>query len=148
MELTVDRTTKTENSTIGKFSIDGEFFSYCLEPKDRGLTSNMSEAQIAVIKVKDKTCIPTGRYRVTKYFSPKHEAEVPVLVDVPGFAFVEIHAGNYATDTDACLLLGMGKMVDMVTMSRQAIGQFYPKFFTALEAGEEVWITYQDSTAN
>lgn len=142
MELEVKRITKTENSTTGEFSIDGNFFSYCLEPIDRGLTSDMTLEQIKAIKIQDKTCIPTGKYQVTKYFSPKHNAFVPLLIDVPGFAFVEIHAGNYARDTDACLLLGSSLSQDMVENSVDTINKFYDLFFAALNNGEQVWITY------
>jgi len=145
MELTVNRTTKTDNSTIGQFLVDGTFQSFCLEPTDRGLTSDMPLSQIQAIKVADKTCVPTGRYQVTKYFSPKHNALVPCMVGIPGFAYVEIHAGNFPQDTDACLLLGTTTGIDEVLSSQIAIDAFYPKFFAALEAGEEVWITYQNA---
>jgi hypothetical protein len=143
MELLVQRTTKTENSTIGNFSINGVFFSYCLEPTDRGLTSDMTLEQIADIKVQDKTAIPRGIYKVTKYFSPKHQAFVPLLVDVPGYAGVEIHQGNTAVDTDGCLLLGSVREVDFVGNSVVTINKFYPLFFAAINNNEDVTITYQ-----
>lgn len=142
MELLVTRKIKSSNSTIGDFSINGKFFSFCLEPTDRGLTSDMSVDQIAKIKIQNKTCIPTGRYEVTKYFSPKHNAEVPLLKEVKGFDFIEIHVGNYPKDTDACLLLGSGKSTDMVTNSKETVTVFYTQFFKALET-EKVWITYK-----
>lgn len=144
MQLTVTRITKTDNSTIGEFAIDGKFFSYCLEPTDRGLTSDMTLEQIAAIKVANKTCIPTGEYNVTKYFSPKHNAEVPLIENIPGFAFVEIHVGNYPKDTDACLLLGYTKDTDFVGGSKDAITDFYRVFFEALDKGEQVSIEYED----
>lgn len=142
MELLQKRKIKSPNSTIGEFSIDGVFKFYGLEPIDRGLTSDMTLAQIASIKVATKTAIPTGRYQVVKYFSPKHNAEVPMLKDVPGFGYVEIHVGNTAKDTDACLLLGISKGVDCIGSSKVAIEDFYKEFFDALDCNEEVWITY------
>jgi hypothetical protein len=145
MELTVNRTTKTDNSTIGQFLTDGEFECYCLEPTDRGLTADMSLADIAAIKVANQTAVPTGRYQVTKYYSPKHGCLVPCMVGIPGFAYVEIHIGNFPQDTDACLLLGTDTGTDEVLNSRVAIDAFYPKFFAALEVGDECWITYQDA---
>lgn len=145
MELLVSRKIKTANSTIGDFIVNGTFFSFCLEPTDRGLTSDMSLDQIKAIKVQDKTCIPTGRYQVTKYFSPKHNAFVSLLLHVPGFDFVEIHAGNYPKDTDGCTLLGYQMFADFVGNSDTAITHFYAKFFDALNKDEQVWITYQDS---
>jgi len=143
MELLVNRTTRTPNSTIGEFSVNGVFFSYCLEPTDRGLTSDMTLQQIAAIKVQNKTCIPTGTYQLTRYPSPKNGREVPILRDVPGFAFVEIHVGNYPGDTDACLLLGSTKSTDFIGNSRDTVQKFYDLFFATLDNDEEVSITYQ-----
>jgi hypothetical protein len=144
MELTVNRKIKTGKSTISDFFVNGALECHSLEPTDRGLNSTMNLAQIAAIKVPDHTAVPTGRYQVTKYYSPKHKAIVPCMVGIPGFAYVEIHIGNFSQDTDACLLLGTAIGPDEVLNSKVAIDAFYPKFFAALEACEEVWITYQD----
>ena len=143
MDLLVNRTTRTANSTIGQFSINGTFFSYCLEPCDRGLTSAMTPQQIAGIKIMDKTCIPTGTYGVVAYMSPKRGYKVPLLTNVHGYAGVEIHIGNYPTDTDGCLLLGTTTGVDFIGNSRVAIESFYTQVFAALDNGEAVSITYQ-----
>jgi hypothetical protein len=143
MELLVERKIRTSNSTIGEFHVNSKFFSYTLEPTDRGLTSAMTLDQIKKIKVPSKTAIPIGRYQVSKYFSPKHNAWVPILLGVKGFDYVEIHVGNYPKDTDACLLLGESKAVDMVGTSKEIVTKFYGLFFEALHAGEQVWITYQ-----
>lgn len=142
MELKVIRKIKTPNSTIGDFLIDGIKKFVTLEDVDRGLTSAMTLAKIAAIKVKTETAIPTGRYKVTSYFSPKHNAIVPLVNDVPGFEGIEIHIGNYAKDTDGCLLLGTGLAPDMITGSKDTIDQFYPIVFETLK-NEDVFITYQ-----
>ena len=144
MELTVDRITKTDQSTIGNFLVDGVFEAYCLEPTDRGLTSDMSLEEVQGIKVAAQTAIPTGRYQVIKYFSPDHNEDVPCLVGVTDFECVEIHVGNFPRDTKACILLGTDKGPDEVLNSRAAVNVFYPKFFAAVAAGDEVWITVED----
>ena len=143
MELLVNRTTRSANSTIGQFSVNGDTFSYSLEPTDRGLTSNMTAEQIAAIKIPDKTCIPTGTYNVTSYYSTKNGRNVPLLNNVTGYQYVEIHQGNFPKDTDGCLLLGVGEDVDYVGPSDAIVNQFYTLFFAALANGEEVTITYQ-----
>lgn len=143
MELIVKRVIRTETSTIGKLYINGLFFSNTLEPKDRDLTSDMPLDKIKAIKVPHKTCIPTGRYQVTKYLSPKHNGWVPLLLHVPGFDFVEIHSGNTAADTDACLLPGFSFDHDFVGNSKDAVSKLYPQIFEALEKHEPVWITYE-----
>lgn len=145
MELLQTRQIKTSHTTIGPFEIDGAAFGYGLEPFDRGLTSEMTPEQIAAIKVPKLTAIPAGRYRIEKYFSPKHNAFVLHVLDVPSFDMIEIHIGNYYTDTDGCLLVGYGKVTDMVTDSTDAINELYKQAFAALDNNEEVWITYQDA---
>jgi len=142
MELKVQRLIKSPLSTIGKFYINDMPSFDCLEPTDRGLTSQMTLAQIKAIKIPDKTAIPTGRYQVTKYFSPKHHMDVPLVNNVPGYAGVEIHVGNFPQDTDGCLLLGTSTGADEVLNSKAAIDVFYPQFFAAVAANETVWITY------
>jgi hypothetical protein len=143
MKLLVNRTTFTANSTIGEFFIDGTFFSYCLEPTDRRLTDGMTLEHIAAIKIPDQTCIPTGTYDVISYPSPRWGIPVPLLVNVPGFAEIEIHVGNYPHDTDGCLLLGSTKDVDIIGNSATTITTFYGLFFAALQNGDTVTITYQ-----
>jgi hypothetical protein len=136
--LVLHRTIKTANSTIGVLSINGNFFCYTLEPTDRGLTSDMTLAQIAAITVPDKTAIPTGIYSITRYFSPKNNSTVPLLENVPGFGYVKILQGNFPIDTDGSILLGITKGVDFVGNTKEAIGQFYSIFFKALDNGENV----------
>lgn len=121
--------------------LTANFFCYCLEDKDRGLSSTMSLSEIKENKVPKETAIPTGRYQITKYFSPKHGVWVPLLLHVPGFEFVEIHVGNYAKDTDGCLLLGSGVAPDMVTNSKDTVAKFYKRIFAELTDDSQVWIT-------
>lgn len=146
MELTQKRRIKTELTTIGPFEIDGTAFGYGLEPMDRGLTEDMTPDEIAKIKVPHRTAIPPGRYQVTKYFSPKHNDYVLHVMGVNGFDFIEIHVGNFYTDTDGCLLVGLDLGHDQVLHSKDAIAQLYKQAFAALDNKEEVWITYEDES--
>jgi hypothetical protein len=52
------------------------------------------------------SCIPTGLYRAKKYYSPQHKRVVILLVDVPDRDWIEIHPGNFYTDTKGCILTG------------------------------------------
>jgi len=143
MNLLVNRTTRTANSTIGQFSVNGAVFCHCLEPTDRGLTSDMDAGQVAAIKIPDKTCIPTGVYNVTSYYSNKNGRNVPLINGITGFQYVEIHQGNYPKDTDGCLLLGVNQDADYVGPSDDIVNQFYTLFFGALDNEETVTITYE-----
>lgn len=51
------------------------------------------------------SCIPKGRYKVSKYNSPT-KGKVFLLHDVPGRSYIEIHTGNYHTDVVGCILVG------------------------------------------
>lgn len=143
MKLLVDRNIKTKKSTIGTLTVNGGFECYTLEPVDRGLTSAMTLEVINDVKIPGKTAIPTGTYKIGRYESPKHHTVVPILIDVPGFGFVEIHVGNFPADTLACLLPGTEKGIDQVLHSKVATDKLYEKIFKALDEDEEVTITYQ-----
>ena len=53
----------------------------------------------------DISCIPAGTYRAFKRHSPKNGLCIE-LKDVPGRAFIQIHAGNYTRDIAGCILVG------------------------------------------
>lgn len=140
LNLKLKRTDKTPQSTIGELSVNDVFECFILEDVDRGLNSNMTLAEIASIKIKTQTAIPTGTYNVVKFFSPKHNENLPLLENVPGFAGIEIHVGNFAKDTDGCLLPGEEKGVDSVLHSTAATAKLNKKIFEALNAGDTVTI--------
>jgi Family of unknown function (DUF5675) len=114
------RSMRTNKTTIGDFWIDGVSQCYMLEDVDRGLHSSMPLEQLLSMKVKTKTAVTTGRYQIVLYYSPKLKMYVPLLMHVPAFSFVEIHPGNNAENTDACLLPGLTKDKDWVGSSRPA----------------------------
>ena len=74
------------------------------------------------VKVKGVTAIPCGVYAIRLYDSPKHGKDTPELVGVPGFQHVQIHPGNYVTDTEGCILPGLARDVEkrMVLRSKAA----------------------------
>ena len=143
LKLLLIRKTRTANSTIGELSVNGSFFCYTLEPMDRGLNANMSVKQIQAIKVEDKTAIPTGSYPIISYDSPKQGRIVPLLANVPGFADIEIHMGNYSRDTDGAILLGSTYSTDFVGNSTAITPKLYKIIFDALNKGETVTITIE-----
>lgn len=52
-----------------------------------------------------KSCIPTGTYKVVKRVSPKYGAHFHIL-NVPNRSYILIHHGNYHTDILGCVLVG------------------------------------------
>lgn len=137
MKLLLKRTTKANDFTLGELYIDGKFFCYTCEDRDRGLTQSMPLAVINKIKVASATCIPYGKYKITldvvspKYSNPKYKwaqkigSKVPRLIDVPGYKGVLIHVGNYAKDTDGCLLVGSKKAKNGVLDSTNCFLKLY-----------------------
>ena len=153
MEIKVKRKWKKEAYTIGKMYIDGEYVCDTLEDKDRGLTSNMSVAQICGVKIKGETAIPTGRYLVDmKTVSPRFggraqykfcNGRLPRLCNTPGYQGVLIHIGNTAQDTEGCILVGENKAVGQVLNSTATFRKVYAMLKASDERGEQIWITME-----
>lgn len=153
MELTLHRTYKLEKYTVGKLYINGEYFCDTLEDKDRNLFQGMSEEWLSKEKVYGETAIPYGRYRITlKEQSPKYsktkqydkcKGYLPRLENVPAFSGILIHIGNYAKDTNGCILVGENKVKGAVANSTIYFWKLYDILKEADENGEEIWITIQ-----
>lgn len=137
MKLLLQRTTYTNTTTIGDLYVDGKKFCYVLEDKVR----DAGEA-----KIWGKTAIPAGTYQVIVNQSTRFKRLLPRLLNVPSFDGVLIHQGNYAKDTDGCLLVGLGKTTDMVTESVKALNLLFPILRAAYAAKEHITITIKDST--
>ena len=57
-------------------------------------------------KVRGKTAIPEGKYKVELAWSTKWGRVVPWLRWVPHFTAIQIHVGNTPKDTAGCILVG------------------------------------------
>ena len=116
MKLEVKRVYLGDTYTIGKLSIDGDYFCDTLEDKVRDLNKNGKLDEFEQ-KVYGKTAIPYGTYKVVYNFSPRFKKQLPRLLDVPNFDGVLIHAGNTSEDTSGCILLGENKIKGRVINS-------------------------------
>jgi hypothetical protein len=105
LKLTRQHTNET-NFTEGTLSIDGVFFCDTMEDKERP------------VKIAGKTAIPLGIYKVIINQSVRFKKMMPLLIDVPNFAGVRIHAGNTAEDTEGCILVGMSLRYGFIGKSR------------------------------
>ncbi len=120
-EIKVVRFIFTPESTIGQLYFNGSLFGYTLEDFDRDLKQDTSLEDIKKIKVFGKTCIPTGTYKTIITESKRFGKDLPLLLDVPGFAGVRIHSGNKATDSEGCILVGSSFGRDVVNNSRETM---------------------------
>ena len=106
MELILNRIAKRKGYTIGRLSItplqlprggeseasprgglEGVYFCDTLEPTWRDYRHGGR-------KIKGRSAIPEGRYPVVITWSPKMKQWLPLLVNVPMFSGIRIHAGN------------------------------------------------------
>ena len=153
MQLEVLRFSSQTDSTSGLLfevtDIKRHFLCYTLEDERRAL------------KVRGETRVPAGTYKVeirkeggfhnkyTKKYPGIHRGMLHIT-DVPNFEYILIHTGNTDEHTAGCLLVGetqesnLKKANGFIGRSTQAYFDVYPRVAKALEAGEEVTITYID----
>ena len=135
MELTLKRIAKRKTYTIGRLEVDGQPFCDTLEPTWRDIGWDRPGR-----KVKGRTAIPDGRYPVVITKSPKFDAWLPLLVGVPMFKGVRIHAGNTAKDTQGCILVGQNLKRGMVLNSRIWLHRLIKAMTEARSRDEAIWI--------
>lgn len=152
LELLLERDDFGDTYTLGRLDIDGLHFGCVVEDVDRGLDSMMPANDIAAIKVRGVTAIPTGRYRLGVRWSPKHKRFVLYLIGVPGFQYIEIHTGNHERDTDGCLCVGLNRNeedeVNRIGGSARAVKWLEDHYLEGIKAGTIVgYITITRSAA-
>ena len=132
--MTLTRTAKRKTYTIGRLEIDGAYLCDTLEPEWRDLKRKH--------KVRGRTAIPEGRYPVVITWSPKFGQWLPLLLNVPFFEGIRIHAGNLPTDTEGCILVGEyneeSRQLECSTLYVRLLKQLIVE---AKDKGEGVWIT-------
>jgi len=77
--------------TLGRLEIAG-MRCFTLELPDKNNAKNIS-------------CIPAGVYKAVKRKSPKNGLVVE-LIGVPNRTNIQIHAGNYTSQIEGCILVG------------------------------------------
>lgn len=113
------------------------------EPNDRPEFEADLAAWVARWKVKGKTAIPYGTYRVAWTLSNRFGRSTLQLLGVPGFGGIRIHPGNDADDTEGCLLPGLSRPLSepyKVVQSRLALPYIEDPICRALERGIPVYI--------
>ena len=153
-EVSGDKTEATDVSGDATQSSPPEYFCDTLEPTWRNLLGihlpkEMESRRLGRVsgqkarKMAGKTAIPEGRYPVVVTQSPRFKAWLPLLLGVPQFQGIRIHAGNTARDTQGCILLGENRKVGMVINSRIWLKRFVDRFVAARDRGEPVFITIE-----
>lgn len=116
-EITIERESSTDQCTMGYMSVNGEIFCYTLELPWLDNLNSMS-------------CIPKGTYSgILRYDKP--DGWRIQLEDVPDRTGIQIHMGNYTSNTTGCILVGANANVEncTVTGSATAYAKLKEKFY-------------------
>lgn len=144
IKLRLEREFFTPTETLGSLYINGKFFCYTLEDKDRQLRSSHALADIRARKVAAQTAIPTGTYKVIVNMSNRFKRPMPLLLNVPGFEGVRIHGGNTHHNTEGCPLIARSRNINKVHPTIRKVSNWIfgstEKELTRLLTGKEAEI--------
>lgn len=142
MTLELSRHPAGLTCVIGDLTIDGEPFTHTLEDLPRKT------------KVAGETCIPAGTYRVVlteseavkqgRLWSPNEKGLLPLLLSVPGFEGIRIHAGNTDKNTRGCILVGSWRGGEFLNNSRDALSSLMDMLEIATIARRPIHIQITD----
>ena len=125
--------------------LEGAYFCDTLEPTALELKTKVGKAAVMRSPLKAKGlkpfAIPEGRYPVVITYSQKFGKWLPLLLNVPLFKGIRIHAGNTPRDTEGCILVGENLKKGMVLNSNTWLHRLKQEIVAAKEQGEGVWIT-------
>ena len=138
MKLILTRHARRADYTIGRLEDEtGMTISDTLEPTWRDYKGGE-------LKIPKKSAIPEGTYRVVVTKSQRFQKYLPLLVGIPGFEGVRIHAGNTSRDTEGCILVGQNLQVGKVLWSRITL----EKLMKLIEDEKEIYLTIKNTWNN
>ena len=138
MKLVLIRHARRADYTIGRLEDEnGMKISDTLEPTWRDYKGGE-------LKIPKKSAIPEGTYRVVVTKSQRFQKYLPLLVGVPGFEGVRIHAGNTSRDTEGCILVGQNLQAGKVLWSRITL----EKLMKLIEDEKEIYLTIKNTWNN
>ena len=136
MELTLKRILMEKTYTMGRLYVNSELFCDALELSRRDIGPGGTER-----KVTGRTAIPEGRYPVVITYSDSLYGWYPLLLHVPQFTGIRIHAGNTVEQTRGCILVGYSPKPGILIDSRLWLHRLKKRITEAKGHGEGVWIT-------
>ena len=138
MKLTLTRIAKRADYTIGRLADEkGEKICDTLEPTWRDYKGGEK-------KVKGRSAVPEGTYRVVVTRSPRFGRYLPLLVGVPGVEGVRIHSGNTSRDTEGCMLVGQNLQAGKLLWSRLELEHL----MKLIENEKEISLTIKNTWSN
>jgi len=124
-----------EGFTLGRLTLRERKLAFTVEDQDRRLEEGNG-------KLYGRTAIPLGRYKMTLYQSPKHGL-VPLLHDVPGFTYIEMHKANDAEDLLGCVGVGDMRTMTGVRNCAPALTRIVAIMLDARSKGIDCYCTVQ-----
>ena len=135
MKLILTRIARKAEYTIGRLEDEnGKKLCDTLEPTWRDYKGGE-------LKIPKKSAIPEGSSRVVVTKSQRFRKYLPLLVGVPGFEGVRIHAGNTSRDTEGCILVGQNLQVGKVLWSRITL----ERLMRLIENEKEIYLTIKNT---
>ncbi len=153
MKLSVERIHGDEHNTTGILRLDDG--SVSVRPDGRRIGYTLEDS-FHVPKIPGQTCIPDGTYRLRKRsigeskFDARYQTVVPnyagmfEIINVQDFTDVLIHTGNTEADTEGCVLVGQGLVMNgdryALAKSLDMFKILYQSLIAAYNTGEEMTI--------
>lgn len=134
MKLVLKRTALKENYTIGELFINNNYFCDTLEDTVRDFGENGEN------KIFGLTAIPYGTYQIIINHSNRFNRDMPLLLNVPYFEGVRIHAGNTPENTEGCILVGVNSIKGALTQSAKTFLTLFEMLQNAIKNGEIITI--------
>lgn len=147
--MILKRIAKKQDYTIGWLYLNRGEKKFCDTLEPPVLERKTSVSKEIVLRSKKKAqalkpfAIPEGRYEVVISYSPTKKRQLPILLGVPMFQGIRIHAGNTVKDTLGCILPGDNRRKGMVLDSRLWEERLIKKIKEAQERSKGVWITVE-----
>lgn len=136
MKLVLKREPTKHNTTIGELWVNGIRFCATLEDAIREVPGKSVEEW----KIYKETAIPQGKYEIIVNWSQRFQRLMPLLLNVPGFTGIRIHAGNNIYNTAGCILVGYERLDNSLSHSKAAFTDLFSLIQTAVHAKEPIFI--------
>jgi hypothetical protein len=109
--LKLIRISQTETETLGVFVINNKMVALSLELPDKNNENFVS-------------CIPEGKYKMTKEVHPKHKQCFRVH-SVPNRVGILLHVANKVSQLEGCISCGLTLINSEIYQSRDAMDIFW-----------------------
>lgn len=112
------------------------------QPIGNAIHGQMTVNNIAVVQTLERLGveIPTGRYRVVNYDSPRFQRLVPLLLEVPGRTAIEMHGANYPQQLDGCIGVGQERTAGGIRNCAAVVNMLVRLISLAAERREATYI--------